>query len=113
MNHIISKGAIPAGDLLLTLPTHAERHYASVDFFNDAALTSPVDKATMSGTVTFEVSENGLDFSYGSVNNGVLTIGTTSYNRPYFSGSILKMKVNFNSVVGASHFKIVVASYGG
>lgn len=105
-------GAILDGSALVNVEEMYERHQISIRFFTDDTYATLVDKATMSGTVTFTASEFGDEFGDVS-NNGILTLGTATYSRPDLTGSIKVVKADFGSVVGASHYKILVSSFAG
>ena len=105
-------GAITDGDAIINVEEMYERHQISIRFFTDSTYTTLVDKSTMSGSVTFTASEFGDEFGDVS-NNGVLTLGVATYARPDFSGSVRVVKAAFTSVVGATHYKILISSFAG
>ena len=83
-------------------------------FYTDDTYTVPVDQAAMSGTVTFTASETGEDFSYGDIDNGVLTLGVvTKYDRPFAAlASLTSFKIDFAGITGASHYRVIISSGG-
>lgn len=106
-----AQGAIADGPALKGVDTNLENHYVSIRFYSDSGFRNIVDKATMTGTVTVEMSEIGDEF--GTVSDGTITLGTTQYNRPNSSGSISQVRATFNTVTGATHFRMLVSSFAG
>ena len=105
-------GVIADGDAIINVEEMYERHQISIRFFTDSTYATLVDKSTMTGSVTFTASEFGDEFGDVS-NNGVLTLGNATYDRPDFVGSVKVVKAAFTSVVGATHYKILVSSFAG
>ncbi len=70
-----------------------------------------VSKGAMTGSLTFSASETGVEYTL--LNNPTITLGTVDYDRPITYGSYSNFKVSMNSVVGATHYTICIASAGG
>lgn len=104
-------GAIADGPAITGLDINLLSHFISILFFTDATQAVIVDKATMTGNVVFELSENGDEF--GTMSDGTLTLGTTNYSRPNAGGSYSTARATFNTVVGATHYKMLVSSFAG
>lgn len=104
-------GAIADGPAIQGLDINLLSHFISILFFTDATQAVIVDKATMTGNVVFELSEDGNEF--GTMIDGTLTLGVSQYNRPIASGSYTKARATFNTVVGATHYKMLVSSFAG
>ena len=104
-------GAIADGPAIQGLDINLLSHFISILFFTDATQAVIVDKATMTGNVVFEMSENGDEF--GTMANGTLALGTSQYNRPNATGSYATAKATFDTVVGATHYKMLVSSFAG
>jgi len=104
-------GAISDGPAIQGIDANLLSHFISILFFTDATQTVIVDKATMTGGVTFELSEGGDEFA--TMSDGTLTLGTSQYSRPNASGSYNTAKATFNTVVGATHYKMLVSSFAG
>lgn len=93
-------------------------HVIGILFYSDENLANLVDKSTMTGTVTFTATNDaginsGVDEEYGSVQDGVLTLGSSTYLRPVVSTQISRVKVVFAAVTGATHYKLIVGSTEG
>ena len=86
-------------------------HFIAILFFSDENHAVVVDKATMTGSVTFVISEDGREF--GTVSDGLLTLGSSMYNRPSTNASAEQVKATFSSVAGATHYEILVSSFAG
>ncbi len=89
-----------------------ERGYVAVTFYSDSALTTVVTPTD--GTVTFTVSENGVNF--GTIPNGTVTainVGPlVGYERPNWAGSARAIKATFSGIAGAAFFKAEVTRFG-
>ena len=109
MDRVFIRGAVADGDFKTPeVGMHNFEHYASIEFFTDDTYSTIVDKATMTGTVTVKASEQGKE--YGEMYSGVITLGTSDYDRPNAAGSYLDALINLDSVTGASHFQATIAS---
>lgn len=102
-------GAIADGPAIQGLDVNLKSHFISILFFTDATQAVVVDKATMTGNVIFELSEGGNEFA--TMSDGTLTLGTSQYSRPNASGSYSNARATFNTVVGATHYKMLVSSF--
>ena len=101
------KAPVSDGDFLSQDIAQAfERTYISITFFSDEYIT-PVSPT--GGTATFTVTDDG--FNYGSVQNGVVDVTKQDYARPYCETRVQKVKVNLQSVQGATHFRAVINCY--
>lgn len=115
----ISSGAISDGTVYSqAISADYSKHVISILFYSDSGLTTLVDKSAMTGTVTFtatnDASENaGVDEEYGSVQGGVLTLGSSTYARPLVASQMSRIKAFFDSVTGATHYKLIVGSTTG
>ena len=106
-----TKDAIASGDAISPDIGNAyERHYISFTFFTDDTYAVEVDPATMTGTIDVEASETGT--VYGVATNSPITLGA-AYPRPNLASSVKKIKATFNTVVGATHYKMLVSSFAG
>lgn len=104
-------GAIADGPAITGMDVNLQSHFISILFYTDATQAVIVDKATMTGTVVFEMSENGDEF--GTMPDGTLALGTSQYNRPNALGSYNTARATFTTVVGATHYKMLVSSFAG
>ena len=111
ISRITFKGAVADGDFLRGVDSGHPNHIFSIVFYTDNTYRTPVAKAGMSGTVTFTLSETGEEF--GGMTNGTVTLGAAMYDRPFASGSYNTASAVFDSVVGATHYKILLVSYKG
>lgn len=107
----ISSGAIADGSAIKGIDKNLLSHLISISFFTNSAQTVIVDKATMTGNVVFELSESDKEF--GTMLDGTLTLGSTQYDRPNASGSYETLRATFNTVIGATHYKIIISSFAG
>ena len=109
MSRVLIEDAVVNGDFVSPdVGMHNFEHYASIEFFTDDTYSTIVDKATMTGTVTVKASEQGKE--YGEMFDGVIALGTSDYDRPNAAGSYLNATVTLDSVAGASHFQVTIAS---
>ena len=102
-------GSIADGPAFKGIDENLSAHTISIVFYTNSAFTVAVDKATMTGNVVFEMSETGEEF--GTMPEGTLTLGTTTYDRPNTIGSYSKVRATFNAVTGASHYKMLISSF--
>lgn len=115
----ISTGEVAAGTVYSqAISADYSKHVISILFYSDSNFATLVDKSTMTGTVTFtatnDASNNsGVDEEYGSVQDGELTLGSSTYVRPVVSTQISRVKVDFGSVTGATHYKLIIGSNAG
>lgn len=114
-----SSGAISEGTVYSQKVSNLyNNHHVYIEFYSDSKLSQVVDKSTMTGSITITAtpsdSQNaGVNEEYLSVANGTITLGTSDYNPPSAAGSVKRVKAVFNTVVGATHYKLIVASFGG
>lgn len=104
-------GAIADGPAIQGLDENLLSHFISILFFTDDTFSVVVDKLNMTGNVVFEMSETGKEF--GTMNNGTLFLGGSQYNRPDARGSYEEARATFNTVTGATHYQILIASFAG
>lgn len=86
-----------------------ERGYISVNFYSDSEFQNLVSPTA--GTITFTASEDGGN--YGSLINGAVDATIANYDRPNFSGALLRVKATASGITGATHFKATVHKFGG
>lgn len=97
------------GDYVVNdVPVGLMNHFASIQFFTDSTMTTLVDKSTMTGTATVTGSECGRE--YGTMKNGTITMGESTYNRPNALGSYDSFKVTLSGITGAAYFRLTLAS---
>ena len=97
-------GSSSDGDLLTTeMRWQHSTAYLSVVFYSDSELTTPVTPSA--GTITFEASEDGVD--YGTITDGSVN-PTGQYDRPNFAGTARFVKATCLGITGAPFYKAVV-----
>tara|TARA_Y100000310_G_scaffold345847_1_gene471277 strand:+ start:31711 stop:32019 length:309 start_codon:yes stop_codon:yes gene_type:complete len=101
-----------ASDLISPLLDNEFEHgYISIKFYTDGTYSELV--APESGVAIFTGSEDGE--IYGSISNGALDaeiVGVgLNYSRPTYSGDVRYIKVEFESIVGASHAQVMISQY--
>lgn len=117
----VSFGSIADGTFYSTsINAETVNHSIYIEFYPNDNFTQSelVPKSSMSGTVTFAATANssvdaGVGEEYISVPNATLTLGSNDYNIPDPKGLIRRISVTFNSVVGATHYKLIVHSAEG
>ncbi len=82
--------------------------FVNMSFANDANGNATVPLASMTGTVTVEGSENNVD--YAELSDGTITLGNPVYPRPNTTIPLRYIKVTFNGVSGASHYRVEINS---
>jgi len=123
MNHntYVKNGLISGNSqiaLLEGIRLSYERHYMSLIFYSDEALTDVVSMTNLVGSVRFEVSDNGVQFgriSVGDNTDGELTLGSATYPRPSVQGSIQTVMLDFTAITTVStaqYYKLTVNSHG-
>ena len=113
-NQFKYRAAIANGDFVVDIPTTITNHIASIIFYNNDQFTVPISKSTMGGTATFTVSETGI--KYGTIENGTIDFTANAsdiYDRPFVAGLYSNFKCVFGSITGATHYEIIISSYGG
>jgi hypothetical protein len=87
-------------------------HQVYVEFFSDAAATTPVTPTA--GTVTIAASPTGSH--YLAVTNPVITANTVianglaTYTPPTISGSVYKLRAIFAGITGAAYARVTLWS---
>lgn len=117
----ISQGAISEGTAYSgKISDEFDSHNVYIEFYSSANFLESelIDKSTMTGTVTFTAtpsdSQNpGVGEEYLALPNGTLTLGTSDYDPPSAAGRVKRVKAVFNTVVGATHFRLIVHSSQG
>lgn len=107
----VSEGVVTIG----CSPYHLS-HIVSLTLYSSADLgpsTVVPKNLVTSGQATFSATECGHEYSIAT--NGILTFPTedSSYPRPNALGSFQSFKVDLSAIVGATHYKIILASVGG
>ena len=114
----ISTGAIADGTIYSDkISDEFVNHNIYIEFYPNDTFTASelVDKSTMTGSVTFTATPSdaqvtGVGEEYLTVANGTLTLGTSDYNPPSAEGRVKRIKVVFNTVVGATHYRLIAHS---
>lgn len=97
------------GDYFIdSVPLGLMNHFLSIQFFTDSTMSTLVDKSAMTGTATVMASECGRE--YGTMQNGTITMGEQTYNRPNALGSYDSFKVTLSGITGAAYFRLTLAS---
>lgn len=97
------------GDYVIdNVPLGLMSHFLSIQFFTDSTMTTLVDKSTMTGTATVMGSEYGRE--YGTMQNGTITMGESTYDRPNAAGSYESFRVTLSGITGAAYFRLTLAS---
>ena len=97
------------GDYIIdNVPLSLMNHFLSIQFFTDSTMSTLVDKSTMTGTATVMGSEYGKE--YGTMQNGTIVLGSSTYDRPNALGSYESFRVTLSGITGAAYFRLTLAS---
>lgn len=109
MARLSVSGVTLDGDYVINdVPMGLMNHFLSIQFFTDSTMTTLVDKSTMTGTATVMGSEYGRE--YGTMQNGTITMGESTYDRPNALGSYDSFRVTLSGITGAAYFRLTLAS---
>ncbi len=93
-----------------------QNHYVNITFFTDATAKEVVPKSTMTGSVVFNATINGVEWGTMWVDedkNGTLVLGDEGELSGELSGTYLKIRaaLGVTAAAGATHCQVTVDSY--